>query len=224
MSKEIYYGNDYFTIKAQREGVRARSYYKLEEIDRKFQIFSYLNEKDWILDLGCSPGSWVQYVLKKTNGKANVIGIDLKKTQNFSEYIKKFHFIQGNIEEVTKSSLLQITKKRNFSVIMSDMAPDTTGNPDRDAYLSYELVLHSWEIAKSLLIRVSKKFPHEFSQEGVFIAKYFQGEESMELFNQLRNEVKDLKRSINLFNLGKMKLFKPNSSRKKSREIYIIIK
>lgn len=224
MSKGIYHRDDYFTIKAQREGVRARSYYKLEDIDRKFQIFSHLNEKSWVLDLGCSPGSWVQYVLKKTNGKANIVGIDLKETQYFPEYTKQFHFIQGNVEEITEASLLQITEKRNFSVVMSDMAPDTTSNFDRDAYLSYELVLHSWEIAKNLFIRVSKKFPHEFSQKGVFIAKYFQGKESMKLFNQLRNEVKDLKKSINLFNLGKVKLFKPSSSRKKSREIYIIIK
>jgi len=179
---------DKATIRAKREGYKARSVYKLLSINSKYQM---IKQNDNVLDLGCWPGSWLQACLKF---KARPVGIDLKET--------KIKDVETLIGDVTKESVLE--KLRNygkFDVVLSDMAPNTTGNIHVDQYKSYELSKRALHVAKKLL-----------KIHGNFVVKIFQGEESNELFRELK------------INFSFVKLVKPEISKKRSKEIYFVCK
>ncbi len=183
---------DKWSKKAKEKGYPARSIFKLEEIQNKYQIF---RKGDIVLDLGCSPGSWSKYVLKLIGKEGKVIGIDLVLPK--ISY-PNFHFIQKDVFEITKKDFENLGIEK-FDIILSDMAPKTTGTKFVDHMQSIKLV----ERALELVISYLKK-------EGTFIAKIFEGEK----LPLLKKEIEKHFRSV--------KLFKPKSSRKESREIFII--
>src|SRR5579872_338526 len=111
--------HDVFFKKAREEGFAARSVYKLEEIDRKLKL---LRAGARVLDLGCRPGSWLQYAVRAVGARGVVVGID---RDPLPAPIAGARFIQGDIFKVTDAELLgDVTA---FDVILSDMAPDTIG-------------------------------------------------------------------------------------------------
>ena len=184
--------NDHYTHRAKEEKWLARSVYKLEEIDRKQRL---IKNGDRVMDLGCYPGSWSQYILKKVGKNGKVIGIDLFIPQKVSA--SNFTFIKGDILNLDTEQLLKDAGE--IDILLSDMAPKTTGNNVTDCSRSLELANKALEIAAILL-----------KKSGHFLCKVFEGEDF--------KEFKD--KSVKYFE--QVKLIRPQAVRKRSREIYLL--
>ncbi len=184
--------NDHYTQKAKEEKWLARSVYKLEEIDRKHRL---IKNGDRIMDLGCYPGSWSQYLLNKVGKRGEVIGVDLFRPQKVSA--PNFTFIEGDILNLETEQLLKDTGE--IDLLLSDMAPKTTGNNITDCARSLELAYKALEIAAKLL----RKNRH-------FLCKVFEGED----FKEFKDHV--------LIYFEQAKLIRPSAVRKRSREIYLL--
>jgi len=183
---------DYYTNKAKKENWLARSVFKLQEIDKKMNI---LSPGIKVLDLGCYPGSWSQYVLKKVGKKGTVIGIDLLEPKRLKA--ENFYFIKA---DVLKLDIEELKNRIGIQdAVLSDMAPKTIGNSITDVARSLELSYKALEIASQIL----KKGGH-------FLCKVFEGEG----FEEFKKIVSSL--------FKKTKLIRPKSTRKKSREIYVV--
>jgi 23S rRNA (uridine2552-2'-O)-methyltransferase len=174
---------DSATIKAKKEGLRARSAFKLKEIQKKYKIISKGNI---ILDLGAWPGGWS--IIASKYGQ--VYGIDLTNMDS----IHGVNFVKGDVNE--DSWLDEIPK---LDVVLSDMAPKTTGNRERDQYDSFLLCERALEICSSKL-----------KSGGNFVCKIFQGPEYEEFLVSVRSK------------FDFVKSYKPPTSKSKSKEMYII--
>jgi 23S rRNA (uridine2552-2'-O)-methyltransferase len=178
--------DEYYTRKAREENYPARSIYKLQEINEKFKIFKI---GDYVLDLGCAPGSWLMYIAEKVGARGRAIGTDIiglkiKLPEN-AEFIK-LDIIDFNID-------------KTFDVIVSDVAPHTSGEHFIDAENSLEYCERALEI-----VRINLK------KGGNFVCKILEGEGTSEFFQKIKKS----------FELAK--IYKPKASRKESRETYII--
>jgi 23S rRNA (uridine2552-2'-O)-methyltransferase len=181
---------DFYTDKAKKEGYNARSVYKLQEIDEKYHVFK---KGQKVLDLGSCPGSWSQYTLKKIGSNGKVVGIDLKPVTHLSS--ASFEFILGDIETHQEA----LVKKAPFDIVLSDMAPNTSGVKSQDAFLSHELSFMALSVASKTL-----------RENGIFICKIFQGDGIDDFFVEIKKVFK------------KFKSLKPKAVRKNSKEIYVI--
>ena len=183
---------DHYFYKAKKAGFVARSVYKLEEIDKKHSI---IRNGNLVIDFGCSPGSWLQYSSKKVGKKGFVLGVDIEPvTIHLPGNVK---FLKLDIFEVKFSEL-----KTNFNsvdVILSDMAPKTTGIREVDVKRSIELNRRVLEITETFL-----------RTKGRLLVKAFQSP----LLNELRNDFRKL--------FNEVRLCKPKSSRSESKEIYLL--
>ena len=183
---------DHYFHKAKRDGYVARSAYKLEEIDKKHRI---LRNGNLVLDLGCSPGSWLQYASRKVGEKGKVLGVDLQTVKlSLPQNVK---VIQADIFEMTVNDLEM--NGGMVDVILSDMAPKTTGIRDTDAQRSYALNQQVLELSGDLL-----------RPQGTLLVKAFQGAP----LEQLRREFSSI--------FAQVKLCKPKSSRSESVEIFLL--
>ena len=184
---------DIYVRQSKVDGYRARSAYKLIEIDEKFKIFK---GGMFVLDIGAAPGSWSQYASKVVkNGK--VISIDLKSMEEIKNTIQiKGDFTDPNIQKKIKDYL-----NKDLDVVMSDMAVNTTGIKNLDAIQTGELCKEAMIFSKDVI-----------SQNGFFISKIFMG--------STFNEIVALGKKI----FKEVKVFKPQSSRKDSKESFIICK
>ena len=184
---------DTYVRQSKVDGYRARSAYKLIEINEKFKIFK---GGLTVIDIGAAPGSWSQYANKVSkNGK--LISIDLKKMEPIGSSLQ----IQGDF---TKEGVQQEIKKNTTTkvdVVMSDMAVNTTGIKNIDSIQTGELCKEAMVFAKDLL-----------NENGYFISKIFMGG----TFNEIVAEGKKYFKEV--------KVFKPKSSRKDSKESFIICK
>lgn len=183
---------DHFSRQAKKENFPARSVYKLKEIQHKYRL---IKKGDKILDLGCYPGSWLLYAAELTGKEGLVVGVDRKPVSiNIPSHVKIYTCDILSIEDEFLQSM-----GKDFNVVISDMAPPTTGNKFVDAARSSDLSRAALSVARKVL-----------TPGGSFLRKIFQGED-FKTFS-------DLVKSI----FNKHKIFKPQSSRKASREIYII--
>ncbi len=184
---------DIYVRQSKVDGYRARSAYKLIEIDKKFKIFK---NGMFILDIGAAPGSWSQYASKTIkNGK--IISIDLKEISPIDNGIHiKGDFTEPDIQEKIKENLT-----KEFDVVMSDMAVNTTGVKNLDSIQTGELCKEAMTFSKKVI-----------SSKGYFISKIFMG--------STFNEIVALGKKI----FKEVKVFKPLSSRKESKESFIICK
>ena len=182
---------DHYTRRAKKENFPARSVYKLEEIQQKYHL---IKAGDAVLDLGCAPGSWLLYAAKLTGERGRVVGIDLSPLQQQPENVR---VLTGDVLELNQELLAAVGT--DFNVVLSDMAPATTGNRIVDTARSFNLCQAALSIAQDLLL-----------PGGAFVCKIFQGED----FKAFADLIKTL--------FSKHKIFKPQSSRKASREIFII--
>jgi len=184
---------DIYVRQSKIDGYRARSAYKLMEIDEKFSIFKGGLS---VVDIGAAPGSWSQYAEKKIkNGK--LISIDLKKMEPLGKSVQ----IQGDFtEDKIKDEILKSTEGK-INIVMSDMAVNTTGIKNVDAIQTGELCMEAMIFSKDILL-----------QEGSFISKIFMGGS----FNEIVAKGKEIFKEV--------KVFKPKSSRKDSKESFIICK
>ena len=184
---------DTYVRQSKVEGYRARSAYKLIEIDEKFKIFKGgLN----VIDIGAAPGSWSQYVSKVVkNGK--IISIDLKEMVKIKNTIQiKGDFTEPDIQNQIKNYL-----NKKTDVVMSDMAVNTTGIKNIDSIQTGELCKEAMIFSKNVM-----------SKKGFFISKIFMGSSF--------NEIVALGKKI----FKEVKVFKPKSSRKDSKESFVICK
>ena len=183
---------DHLTRKARSENYPARSVYKLEEIQNRFKV---IKKNDQVLDLGCAPGSWLLYAAKQVGKGGAVSGIDLKQID--IKLPQNVLVIQDDILNLDDKVFLNKDKK--FNIVLSDMAPATTGRKDVDALRSFELCNMALKVADDFL-----------TANGNFVCKIFQGDD----FNSFKKNVKS--------RFKECKIFKPKSCRKQSKEIYII--
>ena len=188
--------NDFYARKARKENFAARSIYKLEEIDHKYKLFKSNYQ---VLDLGASPGSWMQYASKKVGPEGRVFGIDLKPIE---VKLPNAFFLQGDINTVDWAGFF---KKYGFGqlfdVVMSDMAPNTTSNRFTDQARSFELSMMALKTAQQFL-----------KAGGHFVCKIFDGEDAM----TFRDEVKSC--------FGETYIMRPKSTRDSSKEIFVAAK
>ncbi len=184
---------DTYVRKSKIEGYRARSAYKLIEIDEKFKIFK---GGMVVVDIGAAPGSWSQYVSKVVkNGQ--IISIDLKEIKE----IKNTTQIIGDFTKDYIQNKIQSYLSKNPDVIMSDMAVNTTGIKNIDSIQTGELCKEAMFFSKNVI-----------SKNGFFISKIFMGS----TFNEIVALGKETFKEV--------KVFKPKSSRKDSKESFIICK
>ena len=184
---------DIYVRKSKVDGYRARSAYKLIEINENFKIFK---GGLMIIDIGAAPGSWSQYASKVVkNGK--IISVDLKEMEPIPNTIQiKGDFTQIEIQQKIKHKLLG-----KADVVMSDMAVNTTGIKNIDSIQTGELCKDSMVFSKEVI-----------KKQGFFISKIFMG--------STFNEIVALGKKI----FKEVKVFKPKSSRKDSKESFIICK
>ena len=184
---------DIYVRQSKVDGYRARSAYKLIEINEKFKIFQ--NEMS-VLDIGAAPGSLSQYVSKVVKN-GTLISIDLKKMENIQNSIQ----IEGDFTDFKTQSKIKKYFKDEINVVLSDMAVNTTGIKNLDAIQTGELCKEAMIFAKDFL-----------SKKGIFVSKIFMGSSF--------NEIVALGKKI----FKEVKIFKPKSSRKDSKESFIICK
>ncbi len=184
---------DIYVRQSKVDGYRARSAYKLIEINEKFKIFK---GGMTVVDIGAAPGSWSQYVSKIVkNGK--VISVDLKDMENIENSVQ----IKGDFTDLSIQKKIKDYLKKDADVIMSDMAVNTTGIKDIDAIQTGELCIEAMNFSKEII-----------SPNGFFISKIFMGRS----FNEIVAAGKKI--------FKEQKVFKPQSSRKDSKESFIICK
>ncbi|MBN21357.1 MAG: 50S rRNA methyltransferase [Bdellovibrionaceae bacterium] len=185
---------DYYFKQAKKQHYLARSIFKLEEIHKKNRFFS---KGDQVLDLGAAPGSWSQYACEQVGSNGKVLGIDLKSIKLTLPNAK---FIQGDILQLDVEPLVtEYGFNPLFDVVMSDMAPKTTGVKATDQARSAELCMMALKQADLFL-----------KKNGNFVCKFFQSDE----FQEFRSEMKK--------RFKKIDFLKPKSTRKQSTEIFII--
>jgi 23S rRNA (uridine2552-2'-O)-methyltransferase len=184
---------DIYVRQSQVDGYRARSAYKLIEIDEKFKI---LKNGISVIDLGASPGSWSQYI-SRTVKSGRLVSIDLKGMEEIDNTIQ----IKGDFTDLDSQKKIKGLFKSKVDVVVSDMAVNTTGIKDIDAIYTGELAMEAMNFSKKMLVK-----------EGRFVSKIFLGSS----FNEIVALGKKLFKEV--------KVFKPKSSRKESKESFIICK
>ena len=182
---------DTYVRQSKVDGYRARSAYKLKEIDEKFKIFKGGMS---VVDIGAAPGSWSQYVAKIVKS-GKIISIDLKEMENIGNTLQ----IQGDFTSVNTQDKIKEYLKKKPDVVMSDMAVNTTGIKNIDSIQTGELCKEAMVFSKDVI-----------SEKGFFISKIFMG--------STFNEIVALGKKI----FKEVKVFKPKSSRKDSKESFII--
>ena len=185
--------SDIYVRDSKIEGYRARSAYKLIEIDEKFKIFKAGMS---VLDIGAAPGSWSQYVSKVVK-KGKLISIDLKEMEKIENNIQ----IKGDFTEIDIQDQIKKYLNKELDVVISDMAVNTTGIKSIDSIQTGELCKEAMIFSKIVL-----------SKKSYFISKIFMG--------STFNEIVALAKKI----FKEVKVFKPKSSRKDSKESFIICK
>jgi 23S rRNA (uridine2552-2'-O)-methyltransferase len=184
---------DHYFHRAKKEHYLARAVYKLEEIHGKYRL---LRPGNRVLDLGAAPGSWMQLASRVVGSKGLLVGVDLKKIDHaFPGHVVA---LQGDIFDESFAEMLQ-RDYAPFDVILSDMAPATSGIRVADSARSALLFERTLELVKLML-----------RPQGHFLSKIFQGAE----FHELLLRVKHM--------FSRVKVVKPDASRKESKEIYIL--
>ena len=190
-TKNPYKRPDKFTDAAKKAGFPARSVFKLEEIDRRTRIF---RKGQRVVDLGAAPGSWAKYVAEKIGEKGKLLAVDRQELRtalpSWCRFVMADCFALDGVH---------YTEFGPFDVVLSDMAPNTTGNRFTDQTRSTELFLHALEVAKV-----------HGAPGSSFVGKIFMGED----FPAARGEVRKL--------YEQERLIRPEGTRQISYEIFVI--
>lgn len=194
--------NDPYVKLAQKEGYRARAVYKLKEIDEQHRL---LTKAQVIVDLGCAPGAWCQYLSRKldlshTDGTSPtgpvVVGVDLLPM----DPVPGIHFIQGDFEDAAVLSQVELAiSGRAVDAVVSDMAPNLSGQSDTDGARIENLIEIAVDFAQNHL-----------KPDGVMVAKVFHGPGYDNLVRLFRETFKQ------------SKPYKPKASRSRSSEVFLI--
>lgn len=183
---------DYYFYKAKKEKYAARSVYKLKDANEKY---GFLHRQDAVLDLGCYPGSWMQYCAEVVGPHGFVLGIDQQELKSLPG--PNARFLKADVLAIDPEEIKKMHS--DFDTVLSDLAPQTSGVKSVDHLRSIELARKSLSIAQSLL-----------KGGGALFVKVFQGED----LPAFKEEVKQT--------FGWVRFFKPKGSRPESREIFIL--
>lgn len=185
--------NDYYHKLAVEEGYRSRAAYKLLQIDQKYQIFK---TNDVVLDLGASPGGWMQAARVIVGEKGYVLGVDLKEIESFKQ-----PNVVSIIADVNQLEFTDIIKRlpRRPNVIISDMSPNVSGIWSLDHVRQLDLASIALKLSEQLL-----------NPGGNFVVKVFQGE-------FFKSFLEDVRRQFQI-----VRVVKPKASRSESAEIYLV--
>lgn len=185
--------SDYFYKKAKAENYRSRASFKLKQINKKFRL---IKKGDRVLDLGASPGGWMQVAGERVGKKGFVLGVDLARIQGF-EY-DNIKSLQGDF--TTEETIDEIKKiMPEADVVISDASPDISGVWEIDHFKSVDLCENALEIAKDILV-----------PGGNVLMKIFQGEETKEFCDKIK------------YRFSYFKVTKPRASRGQSAEVYVL--
>jgi 23S rRNA (uridine2552-2'-O)-methyltransferase len=183
--------HDVYHRRARQQGFRARAVFKLEEIDQKLAL---LRRGDRVLDLGCAPGSWLQYCATRVGATGQLVGLDRAPLE---ADLPGARLLVGDVHEITPEELLGPLAA--FDVVLSDMAPDTIGVRHVDQARSEALFERALELAEAVL-----------APGGHFVGKLFQGPAFPELVQRCRRGFETVK------------IIKPQGSRQQSIEQYVV--
>lgn len=182
---------DRFTVAAKKQGFPARSVFKLEEIDRRVKL---LKQGMHVLDLGATPGSWMLYASQKVGGNGRVLAVDLEPIE--VPIPPNAVFVQGDALSLVNDALAEFAP---YDVVLSDMAPRTTGNRLGDQTRSYELFMRALAVAEKLC-----------KPGGAFVGKIFMGED----FPHAKRAVKRV--------FDEERAIRPEGTRASSYELFLI--
>ncbi|MBI5510813.1 MAG: RlmE family RNA methyltransferase [Deltaproteobacteria bacterium] len=180
---------DHFGRRAKKEGKAARSIYKLEEMDARWRL---LGAGDVVLDLGCAPGSWMQYAATKVGPKGRVLGYDLKPIS-----VSLPAHAEARVGDAFAIPDALLPEK--VDVVLSDMAPNTIGDHGTDAARSAALAERALDIAERIL-----------APGGNFVVKVLEGRDLPEIVRQMRKR------------FAKVEQLRPEATRKRSTEIFLV--
>ena len=181
---------DHYSKKAKQAGYAARSVYKLEEIQNRWRV---LAKGQKVLDLGCAPGSWSRYAREIVGQGGNIVGVDLQEVGSFPGT-----FLRGDIFEVEAEPLREHLRGQ-ADVLLSDMAPATTGSRFTDHVRQVELAQQALALSRELV-----------REGGAFLCKVFEGEDA-------QGFVEDVRKSY-----GSVKRLKPKATRGRSVEFFVV--
>ena len=158
--------------------------------------FKFLKKETYLLDLGCSPGGWAQ-VATKIISKGEILSVDIKSMDN----IHNVNFLKGDLLDNEICEKISNYFEKKFDVVISDIAANTTGNRNLDSFRTGELCLIAMDLAKKVL-----------NKEGVFLSKVFMGS----VFDEINKKARECFKNVIKY--------KPPSSKKESKELYIYCK
>lgn len=183
---------DHYFHKAKKAGFSARSVYKLAEIDRRSGL---LKPGQRVLDLGCYPGSWLQYCARAVGKSGLVVGVDTRQVS--LQLPANVYVLRSDVFDLQPGDLQRLSAE--YDVILSDLAPDTTGIPSVDSARSALLFERVLSLADELLV-----------PGGHLFGKIFQGSEFDALLKELKHRFR------------RVRGVKPRASRKQSKELYLL--
>lgn len=183
---------DFFYKQAKHQGIAARSFFKLEDLDEKYRL---VKKGYRVMDIGAAPGSWIQYVQEKVGEEGFIYATDLNPLK--VSIMTHVLFEQKNIFDLQPEDVKQ--EHGMFDLIISDVAPRTMGHRTVDHTRSYELCVHVLEIAKVVLKKNMQ-----------MLCKMYQGQQTKKLVDEMKKVFSDVK------------IQKPDASRKESKEIFIL--
>ncbi len=189
-AKNPYAKPDRFTRDAKEQGFKARSVFKLSEIQSSVRIFK---QGQRVVDLGCFPGSWSQYVLQQIGSKGVLVGVDLHEPQ-----LSGGTWIARSVLEVSAEELIAALGGP-ADLLLSDMAPNTTGVVEADHYRQIELATCALELAEKVVVK-----------GGSFVVKVFDGRDAQAFQEQVRKV------------FGTVKRYRPEAVRQVSREFFLV--
>ena len=185
--------HDHYFRQAKQEGYRSRAAYKLQQMNERYRL---IHRGDVVIDLGCAPGSWLQVAAGLAGPEGRAIGIDLQPVEPIPGVV----IVQGDmLHPEAVAALEQAMSGRRANVVLSDMAPNTSGNRLRDHLRSMDLAQAALDFARRHL-----------QPEGALVIKVFEGEGLAEFLRQVRSS------------FAFCKPHSPSASRKESSEIYVV--
>jgi len=184
---------DHYYRKAQKDGLRARSAFKIDEIERRFRLF---RAGSHVLDLGAAPGGWLQIIGRAVGPTGFVLGLDLETIAGVGANVRTEVL---DLRAPEAAQVIRALHPRSFDVVTSDMAPKTTGIRMTDEIRSIELVRLALDVADGQL-----------EAGGAFVAKVFEGGEFEGLLREIR------------LAYGSVRLVRPEATRDRSREVFVV--
>lgn len=192
---KAYVPHDHWSRRAESEGYRARSVYKLMELQEKFRL---LKPKMTVLDVGAAPGSWLQFAAKKVGPEGKAIGVDLTPIEPVAENVHTY--VQDATDTAALEKILVKENVKQLDLVLCDIAPSTSGVKDVDQWKSVELARAALAIAWKYL-----------RPRGMAVTKVFRGSDFDLFLRELREQWDDVK------------VVTVKASRDRSREVYLIV-